>query len=343
MTIKYIAKLHEIPLSERYLEKMPDIEEAYMVYNQGKTEDLYSDLVDENLLKQIRDLISITERKNGLTILKSRSKESLFSEREIKILDEILSVTTDFGNPGADSITVVIKATRLCNLRCDYCASWSIGKGNVISFRSILERTVQALVSVENGNIDFVWHGGEVTLLGPKLLEKMLWVQQNLAVPSQTVNNFVQTNGFSLSEEWIEFFSRYPIPVGVSIDGPKEIHDSHRKSVDGGDSYERVINTIKKLQALDIDLGVLIVVGAKTVNYPIDRYCSWLIDNDIKYVEFLNVAPSFDEIPVRGCLENRWRGLSRGSASDSGSGCGPTRAEGAWPRLPRRRSAIPVI
>src|SRR5262249_43774159 len=97
---------------------------------------------------------------------------------------------------------MVMKATRLCNLRCSYCHFWREGTGEIMPF-SILARTIRAVLRPTSTQaVEFVWHGGEATLLPLSYFEKAMWLQEKFRRPGQLVNNTLQTNGVRLDDEW---------------------------------------------------------------------------------------------------------------------------------------------
>lgn len=252
---------------------------------------------DAELATLIEDFLKVTGRTNGIRLIRSRAPESLFKPSELKILEEEVARAADrprrFEQPDA---TIVIKATRLCNLRCSYCNSWGEGPGNVISFRALVRRTLEGISGAATRCVDFVWHGGEMTLLRPALVEKMLWVQERFRPEGLHAINSIQTNGVNISDEWLDFLASVPIGVGVSIDGPRHIHDRSRRAADGSGSYDRVIANLRRLRARNIPFGALIVVGRATLDMAIEDYLDWLWENGIHAIDFLNVAPCDDDL-----------------------------------------------
>jgi len=253
---------------------------------------------DAELSGLIGAFLDATDRANGVHLIRSRSADSLFKPSELRILREETDrlageSPTPLRQPHA---TVVLKATRLCNLRCSYCNSWAAGPGNVIGFRGLLRRTLEAIRGAASHSLDFVWHGGEMTLLNPALVEKMIWVQEHYRPASLRVSNSIQTNGVAIGDRWLDLLSAIPISVGVSIDGPPHIHDLYRRAADGSASYDRVLAGLRALQSRNIPFGALIVVGRMTLEMEISSYLDWLLESGIHNVDFLNVAPCDDDI-----------------------------------------------
>src|ERR1700722_14762263 len=99
---------------------------------------------------------------------------------------------------------LILKATRLCNLRCTYCNSWREGPGQIMEL-DVLARVIRdALLAPGIDALDIVWHGGEVTLLDPKYLQRALWVQERYRRPGIDVTHSIQTNATRLNLKWIQ-------------------------------------------------------------------------------------------------------------------------------------------
>src|SRR4029077_20302558 len=107
---------------------------------------------------------------------------------------EALSAEPDPEPPGGVAVTMIMKATRLCNLRCTYCHSWREGPNETMTFPVLARATRDALRDPSARSIDFVWHGGEATLLPLSFYRKALWLQQRFRRPGQSVHNNLQTN-----------------------------------------------------------------------------------------------------------------------------------------------------
>ena len=96
---------------------------------------------------------------------------------------------------------LVLKATRLCNLRCTYCRDWREGPGQTMGF-DVLARVVAAALREESHSIvDFVWHGGETTLLPLSFYRKAMFLQSRFRRPGQRIGNVIQTNGTRLTPD----------------------------------------------------------------------------------------------------------------------------------------------
>ncbi|HWI15152.1 MAG TPA: radical SAM protein, partial [Burkholderiales bacterium] len=116
-----------------------------------------------------------------------------------------------------------------CNIACDYCYYSACHggprvAGNRIDF-ALLDRTIREFMAASKGTVGFAWQGGEPLLAGLPFFETVVSLQAQHAPPNTAIGNAIQTNGTLLSDAWARFFRQYSFLVGVSIDGPKDIHD----------------------------------------------------------------------------------------------------------------------
>jgi uncharacterized protein len=189
-------------------------------------------------------------------------------------------------------ITMIMKATRLCNLRCTYCHSWRAGPNQRMCFSVLARATRDVLRDPAVGHVAFVWHGGEPTLLPSEFFRKALWLQGQFRRPGQVIQNHMQTNGTLLTEEWTTFLRDHGIGVGVSLDGPPEIHDSRRVDVAGRPTSQRVRAGLEQLARAGISrVATLMVVDDAVCDAGAERVLEYLLDIGVSRVALLNVLP----------------------------------------------------
>lgn len=195
--------------------------------------------------------------------------------------------------PGPD-FSAIIKATRLCNLRCTYCHAWAEGPNQTMSFQVLARIMHETLAMGGVKTLSYFWHGGEITLLKPKFFKKMIWLQQRFKRPGQNIINQLQTNATRLSDEWLDFLGALNVGVGVSLDGPPEVHDLRRVTKTGAPSSELVRAGIRKLSERKIKFGVLMVVDRAVADVSPERLLGYLVEIGVKGVSFLNVQAAND-------------------------------------------------
>jgi uncharacterized protein len=219
--------------------------------------------------------------------------EEILSVPEHEVFKRLHSEDIDFTQPcGLRPQTVlVMKATRLCNLRCTYCNAWREGPNQVMTFEVLAKTTRDILRRPEVNRATFVWHGGEVTMLPIEFFKKALWLQQVFRAKNQTVSNCIQTNATRLNDEWMALFAIGNFQVGVSIDGPHEIHDRRRKTKSGQPTWEKVRAGITRLRKTSLPWGALVVVDREVVECGAKRLLDSLLELGVADAGLLNVIP----------------------------------------------------
>ncbi|NLF25709.1 MAG: anaerobic sulfatase maturase [Deltaproteobacteria bacterium] len=165
-----------------------------------------------------------------------------------------------------------------CNLKCAYCfylskAQLPNGPGSGRMSEEILEKFIrQYLEGVTQGEIVFSWQGGEPTLLGLDFFQKAMALQKKYAKPGQQIENDLQTNGTLITTEWCHFLKEHRFLVGLSIDGPREIHDKFRVTASGQPSFEKVFSAAKLLMRHGVPFNTLTCVNSFNAKKPLDVY-----------------------------------------------------------------------
>src|SRR5437016_8423546 len=179
---------------------------------------------------------------------------------------------------GAGLFQVMAKPTgALCNLDCSYCfylekEKLYPGTKNWAMREDVLETYIrQYIESQPQGTISFAWQGGEPTLLGIAWFENVLYLQQKYA-QGKHIENALQTNGVGLDAAWAEFFAANDFLIGISIDGPRELHDAYRVDKGRQPTFDRVIRGIELLKAAGVQFNTLTVVNRKNSYHPLEVY-----------------------------------------------------------------------
>jgi uncharacterized protein len=164
-----------------------------------------------------------------------------------------------------------------CNLDCTYCfylekEQLYPGTKNFRMSDDVLERYIQDYIAAQPGlEVHFAWQGGEPTLLGLGFFEQAVRLQQRYAGPRKIVN-VLQTNGTLLNDEWGAFFARHGFLIGLSIDGPRELHDLYRVDRGQRPTFDRVMAGIECLKRHGVQFNTLTVVNRKNVEHPLAVY-----------------------------------------------------------------------
>jgi uncharacterized protein len=139
----------------------------------------------------------------------------------------------------------------------------------------VLETFVRQYVAAHppgTEEINFAWQGGEPTLMGVTFFRKAVALQQQYAPAGVRISNSLQTNGTRLNDEWGEFLREHQFLVGLSIDGPRELHDKYRFDKRGEGSFDSVMAGLELLKRHRVDFNTLTVVNEANGDRPIEVY-----------------------------------------------------------------------
>jgi uncharacterized protein len=182
-----------------------------------------------------------------------------------------------------------------CNLNCSYC--FYLGKKSLYPgsrFRmtdGVLESYTRQLIDAHQvQRVTFAWQGGEPTLMGLAFFRKAMDLQNKYRKPGMTFENTLQTNGVLLDDALCEFLSRNHFLVGISLDGPQELHDACRKDISGQGTYARVIAGLRLLQKHKVDYNVLIAVSRVNAAYPTRVYRFLRDEIEAQYLQFIPIV-----------------------------------------------------
>jgi len=177
-----------------------------------------------------------------------------------------------------------------CNLGCPSCfyskKSELFRDGRLRMNDEVLAALTKKFLSLGLPLSCFGWQGGECTLMGLDFFRKTLDFQRNFAKPGQRVANSIQTNATLLDDEWGRFFHESNILVGVSIDGPPEMHDRSRPWPDGRGSHADVLRGLEALRRNRAEFNVLTLVSAVNQGHPREIY-RYLKSLDVKYHQYI--------------------------------------------------------
>jgi uncharacterized protein len=165
-----------------------------------------------------------------------------------------------------------------CNLDCTYC--YYLSKEQLFDVPAAtrmdddtLERVVQQYIEgVTAEDVVFTWQGGEPTLLGLEFFQRAVALQRKYKKPNQRIENDLQTNGTLLNEEWCEFLRDNKFLVGLSIDGPRDLHDHYRVTKGNRPTFDRVFNASKMLRRYGIPFNTLTCVHRYNARKPLEVY-----------------------------------------------------------------------
>jgi uncharacterized protein len=166
---------------------------------------------------------------------------------------------------------LVIQPTALCNLDCTYCYVPDRLDSRRLPI-SLLETLLDAVrcsrVIEGQKELKILWHAGEPLAAGLDFYRQALDVTERIMGDRWRARHSIQTNGTLVTHEWCDLFRAKEVSIGVSLDGPAEMHDANRKTRGGRGSFMHVMRGIELLRAHDIGISVLCVLTSQSIDYP---------------------------------------------------------------------------
>ena len=182
-----------------------------------------------------------------------------------------------------------------CNLSCQYC--FYLRKGELYpesTFRmsdEVLEEYIRKTIEAHRiPEVTFAWQGGEPTILGINFFKKALDFQKKYCRKGMVIHNTIQTNGVLLDDEWCEFFKKNRFLVGISIDGPRELHDACRTDAAGKGSFDRVMKGLALLKKHKVDFNILCTVNVVNGYHPVEVYRFFRDEVKAQFIQFIPVV-----------------------------------------------------
>ena len=187
-----------------------------------------------------------------------------------------------------------------CNLNCAYC--FFLKKEELYpgsDFRmsdEVHEAYIKQLFEAHHvPQVAVAWQGGEPTLMGLDFFSRSVELQKKYAKLGTRIENTFQTNGILLNDEWCRFFHDNNFLIGLSMDGPKELHDFYRKDKAGNGTFDRVVRAARLLQKHKVEFNILCTVNSKNAYYPLDVYRFFRDELDAHYIQFIPVVERDNE------------------------------------------------
>ena len=183
-----------------------------------------------------------------------------------------------------------------CNLGCTYCfylskATLPDGPGPGRMSDETLEALIrQYIQGVTGPEVVFSWQGGEPTLLGLDFFRRVVELEKKCAKPGQKIENDLQTNGTLLDDDWCRFLKEHRFLVGLSIDGPKKLHDAYRVAKDGSPTFDKVFAAAKLLQKHGVPFNALTCINRLNATKPLDVYRFLRRELGATYIQFIPIV-----------------------------------------------------
>ena len=194
-----------------------------------------------------------------------------------------------------------------CNLRCDYC--FFLKKEQLYpgsNFRmsdEVMEAYIRQTIEAHRvPQVTIAWQGGEPTLMGLDFFRRAVAVEKKYARPGMQIENTLQTNGVLLDAEWCRFLRENNFLVGLSLDGPRHLHDAYRHDKAGNSVFDRVVRAAKLMQKQRVEFNILCTVNAANSQHPLEVYRFF---RDELKTPFLQFIPIVEVDPDSGQVTDR--------------------------------------
>jgi len=190
------------------------------------------------------------------------------------------------------SLSIMIKpSSSNCNMKCSYCFYHDISNKRTqrsYGFMDInlLEVIVQKAIAEAEEAVVFAFQGGEPSLVGLDYYQRLLEYVKKYNQKKLNINYAIQTNGLLINKEWAQFLAKNHFLVGVSLDGPKTIHDFFRIDLQGRGTYQRIMEGIEYLKRYQVDFNILSVVTSQLARHPHQVY-RFFQKKGFNYLQFI--------------------------------------------------------
>jgi len=199
-------------------------------------------------------------------------------------------------------LSLLIKpASGNCNLRCKYCFYHSLTGIREIEDYGImnidtLEIIVKKALMFADHVCTFAFQGGEPTLAGLDFYRHLVEFQKKYNTKNIQVNNAIQTNGIVIDDSWAHFFAEKKFLIGISLDGPKEIHDAIRVDARGDGTFNRVMHAIQLFNQYQVEYNILSVINSYVARHIRKTY-QFFRKNGFGYLQFIPCLDPLNEKP----------------------------------------------
>jgi len=205
------------------------------------------------------------------------------------------------GSEALPAFHVMAKPTGArCNLACDYCFFLKKDRLYPGSDFRMSDETMEAYIrqTIEGQSapeVAIAWQGGEPTLMGLDFFRRAVGAEKKYARPGLRIVRSFQTNGILIDEDWCRFFHDNNVLVGLSLDGPRGLHDAYRHDKGGGSVFDKVERTARLMQEHRVEFNILCTVNATNSRLPLEVYRYFRDELGARYVQFIPIVERDNE------------------------------------------------
>ena len=187
-----------------------------------------------------------------------------------------------------------------CNLGCAYCYYLSKERlypgGKLRMTDELLDGFTRQYIEAQRvPEVTFGWQGGEPTLMGLDFFQLALELQRKYRRPGTRTQNTIQTNGTLLNDEWCRFFRQHDFLIGLSLDGPREVHDAYRVDKGGHPTFDRVMDGVNLLKKHGVEFNILTTVHAANADHPLEVYRFLRDEVSAQFIQFVPIVERDNE------------------------------------------------
>ncbi len=202
----------------------------------------------------------------------------------------------------------------VCNLNCTYCFFLSkevLYPGSPFRMTDeTLEAYIEQLIEAHRTpEVTIAWQGGEPTMMGLDFYRRAAELAEKHRKPGQRIQHTMQTNALLIDDDWATFFKEHGFLVGVSIDGPREMHDTYRVNKGGSGTFDQVMKGWNALRRNGVDVNVLCTLHGANADHPLEVYRFFRDELGAGFIQFIPIIERATEetLPI---ANEGWHGRS---------------------------------
>jgi uncharacterized protein len=187
-----------------------------------------------------------------------------------------------------------------CNIDCTYCFFLSKealypNEKSRMSVETLEEYIKQLLESHRTPEVTVAWQGGEPSLMRLEFFKRSVAIVEKYRKPQQVVNHTFQTNGLLLDDDWCTFFKKHNFLIGLSVDGPQDIHDTYRLDRNGNGTFDKVMKGWRYLQKHKVEFNILCTVNAANQYRGLEVYRFFRDELKANWIQFIPIVERASE------------------------------------------------
>lgn len=182
-----------------------------------------------------------------------------------------------------------------CNMRCDYCFFLEKDKlypgSNFRMSDEVMEAYIRQTIEAHRvPQVTIAWQGGEPTLMGLDFFRRAVETEKKYARTGMRIENTLQTNGVLIDAKWCRFLRENRFLVGLSLDGPRQLHDAYRHDKAGNSVFDRVVRAAKLMQKHRVEFNILCTINAENSRHPLDVYRFFRDELKSPFLQFIPIV-----------------------------------------------------